>query len=128
MYIVEPCKLKTCWNKDHQISTTCKKGSSPLLIRPSLLQSSNPFRNDSATNEGGETGFLPNTCTQMSNVISGVTGSKFTKFVLILKMSYPLSTRAFNHRYSNWLWNSSAKNDGGINQCSFLAPKIYWKP
>jgi len=82
-------------HKDHHLC--------PLLCQ---LQSFNPL-----TNEDGGGQFSPNTGTQMSPVISWLTGQKITKFYMIT------ATANCNiPKISNSLRNASAKNKSALHK------------
>ena len=59
--------------------------------------------------------------TRMRN--SGITGSKFDKFLSDVEGSSALLTRASMLRSSRALWNASAQNSGGVCQYSPIRAK-----
>jgi len=90
-------------------------GSLLMLMPPLALQSYSPFPNASATNEGGVGQFSSYryTVAQISNVISGITALKLTKFLLdvegsSLLLMHPLTLQSpnpfWNDKYNEWRW------------------------
>ena len=96
----------------------------PFNLLKSELWCFNLFRNASVLHEGevGQLWPIAAKTADFNVVISGITGPVFIKFLHDIQCSRIIA--AFNARYSKSLWNASAKNKGGVNQCLLFVPSL----